>query len=576
MKYKKSNAESALSEVVRRLNAEPNNLNLWEAKASAYEKLGQPESAIETYLALAEFSRDNAVKATAGELAVQLSLKYSLNKYGYFSAKVFLKYAPNSAKALFFLGVFGYRSKHSYEAMHSLNKAIDLEPNNPACYLFKARSCISIGDPDTALVSSLKCNDLDASINDSYLESIFASLYSAEVSEEDVLHRHIEYFDRALGARSVNTRFENKKVAKVGFISGDLCVHSVVFFCQSLFEGLRDNGLEVYCYSVTSESQQDDMTEYLKSKVDAWRDMETMNDTQISHQIIKDSIDVLVDLTGYMGVPRPEVFQARSAPIQLSYIGYPHTTGLSEMDYRIVDRFTDPEGLTEKYTTETLLRLPHCFLCYTPIVDAPVPAMRDELEASSVVRFGSFNNFSKINSRVFDTWVEILGKVENSTLLIKAGPLKEDEFKEFVFERFERKGISRSRLELIGWTDGQHEHLELYGRVDIHLDTFPYNGTTTTCEAAWQGVPTVTFKGDSHRARVGYSLMHNMGLDDFVGDTIEDYIDIAVAKANDLDALAALRKTMRDRMRASPLMDRARYGRDVAELISGLKPRALI
>jgi predicted O-linked N-acetylglucosamine transferase (SPINDLY family) len=177
---------------------------------------------------------------------------------------------------------------------------------------------------------------------------------------------------------------------------------------------------------------------------------------------------------------------------------------------------------------------------------------------------------AKITPKVIITWVAILNKLPAATLLIKAEPLGEDAFRERLLVDFEKHGVDRKRLILIGWTDSQKAHLELFSKIDIHLDTFPYNGTTTTCEAAWQGVPTLTFKGNSHRSRVGYSLMRAIGLESYVGETVEDYVNIAVEKASDFEDLANVRRSLRGEMEKSPLMDKKKYGKHISELVNQL------
>jgi protein O-GlcNAc transferase len=297
------------------------------------------------------------------------------------------------------------------------------------------------------------------------------------------------------------------------------------------------------------------MTEELLAASDVWRESRALSDQQLCNQIIADKVDILVDLSGYASRNRMAVFARRAAPIQVTYLGYPNTTGLSRMDYRLTDDQCDPEGTTEQFHTEELLRLPGGFLCYYPNVCAPIVAPFPASHNGGQVCFGSFNTFQKIGPELLAAWAKILKQVENSKLLIKAGPLHDAEFCAWVCQHFEQVGVDPLRVELIGWTKDKAEHLNLYSKIDIHLDTFPYNGTTTTCEALWQGVPTLTLCGDVHRARVGYSILSQLGMEDYVAHNIEGYIAKAVEKANDIENLSTLRSQLRERMQKSDLMD---------------------
>jgi predicted O-linked N-acetylglucosamine transferase (SPINDLY family) len=224
------------------------------------------------------------------------------------------------------------------------------------------------------------------------------------------------------------------------------------------------------------------------------------------------------------------------------------------MDYRIVDNWTDPEGMTEPHNSETLIRLPSGFLCYTPELPktevTELPAIENQY-----VTFGSFNVFPKLTDHMKGLWAKILLSVPNSKLLIKAKYFIEKQNVETMEQWYESQGVSKDRLILVAITEDTKSHLETYNRVDIHLDSFPYNGTTTTCEALWQGVPTVTLVGNTHRSRVGYSILSQVGLDEFITHDDQQYIDVAVSQAASLDKLTAFRRGMRDRLQSSKLLN---------------------
>jgi predicted O-linked N-acetylglucosamine transferase (SPINDLY family) len=228
------------------------------------------------------------------------------------------------------------------------------------------------------------------------------------------------------------------------------------------------------------------------------------------------------------------------------------------MDYRIVDRYTDPPGMTEQFHTEELIRMPESFLCYLPDRESPEVGPLPALTAGHIT-FGSFNNFAKVSSEVMDLWTEILKSIPDSRLIMKARSLSDRSTRDYVAELFTQRNIEAERIELLSWEPSVRGHLAIYNRIDIGLDTFPYNGTTTTCEAAWMGVPVITLAGNTHASRVGMSLLTNIGLPELISGTYEEYLATAVNIAGDLKRLRSLREKLRDMMEHSPLTDAKRF-----------------
>ena len=252
------------------------------------------------------------------------------------------------------------------------------------------------------------------------------------------------------------------------------------------------------------------------------------------------------------------VFAHQPAPIQVAWLGYPNTTGLTTMDYRLTDTYADPPGLTESWHAEQLVRLPRCAWCYQPSDSPPITLRRE-----GPITFGSFNNFAKITEPMFLLWARILHAVPESRLLLKTRALGSENTRQRVRQILSAAGIAAERLELRGYEPAHDDHLALYQRIDVALDTFPYHGTTTTCEALWMGVPVVTLAGKTHASRVGVSLLSNIGLPELVADTPEEYVRLAAELAGDLPRLAYLQGTLRQRMEQSPLMDAPRFARDM-------------
>jgi predicted O-linked N-acetylglucosamine transferase (SPINDLY family) len=373
---------------------------------------------------------------------------------------------------------------------------------------------------------------------------------------EENLDAHLEWVERHVVRKEVFRRQEdhvpdpNKKL-RVGYVSPDFRTHSVAYFLDPLFQNHDTNVFDVYCYSDVSVP--DVTTRRLRNNVKIWRDTSSLGSSELVRLIRGDGIDLLVDLSGHTAGNRLMAFAEKPAPVQVTWLGYPDTTGLDVMDYRITDLYADPVG-SEKYYSEHLVRLEGCFLCYEPPGEAPAVVV-NPAAASRSLTFGSFNNRAKINCDVIKLWADILRKLPHARLLIKNPGLTDKAVCADLRGQFIRRGIEAERVVLKGVSATTVEHLEEYHNIDIALDTFPYNGTTTTCEALWMGVPVLTLSGGCHAGRVGRSLLSAVGLDDWVAETEKEYVDHAVAYANSPDALVRLRASMRQRMADSVLCD---------------------
>ena len=275
-------------------------------------------------------------------------------------------------------------------------------------------------------------------------------------------------------------------------------------------------------------------------------------------------IDVLVELSGHTGANRLTALASKPAPVIVSAIGYPNTTGLPAVDWRVVDSITDPPG-AEAFCTERLLRLDPCFLCYRPPDLDVEPAM----PAADPVTFGSFNNSAKIGAECTALWARVLQAVPGSRLLVKTQTLADPAVQQAIRRRLAEGGIDEDRVELIAQASTRAEHLALYGRVHVALDSVPYNGTTTTCEALWMGVPVVALLGDRHASRVSASLLSAAGHPEWVAEDAEGVVRIAAALAGDTPHLAAIRSSLRDELRASPLLDSKAYAQRFHAAIRG-------
>ena len=347
---------------------------------------------------------------------------------------------------------------------------------------------------------------------------------------------------------------------KVGYVSPDLRAHSVAFFFEPLLAHHDPARVEAFCYA--NVDHPDNITAHFRAIAPHWRDIHGLSDEQAAALIRQDGIDILVDLAGHTQGHRLPVFARKPAPIQVTYLGYPNTTGLTTIDYRFTDALADPPGETEQFHTEQLVRLPHGFLCFRAPDDAPPPTPPPCLTAGHIT-FGSFNNLAKVTPEAVADWTQLLHAVPGARLILKNKSLHDTSTVTRFQTLFAGHGIGPERLELLGYLPRVEDHLTLYGRIDIALDTFPYNGTTTTCQALWMGVPVITLAGQTHAGRVGVSLLTQVGLAEFIASDREDYIAQSVALARDPDRLTQRRSTLRAQMQVSPLCDGPSFARDV-------------
>jgi predicted O-linked N-acetylglucosamine transferase (SPINDLY family) len=343
---------------------------------------------------------------------------------------------------------------------------------------------------------------------------------------------------------------------KVGYVSADFRLHAVAFFVEPLLVHHDKLAFDITCYSTTTRP--DEVTERLKRSATHWLDAGLMSDASLAARIRADGVNILVDLSGHTGESRLGVFAARAAPVQVTYLGYPNTTGLRAMDYRITDDIADPPGADSRYT-EKLMRLPGGFLCYQPYPESP-PAGRDP---GGPLTFGSFNHQPKINPEVIRTWAAILDAVPGSRLILKNSAVAHGTIAQRCRDSFARENVDPNRVELLKSRPLYVDHLATYREIDIALDTFPYNGTTTTCDALWMGVPVVTLAGNLHAGRVGQSILARLGLDEWIAGDRDAYIRKVVELANDETRRIQYRESLRDRMQRSSLCDGARVAREV-------------
>ncbi len=501
-----------------------------------------------------------------------------------------LAITPDFALAHFNLGVALEDSGRLRESIESLSRAIALEPELAEAYYYLAKALKRQGRMEEAIENYRRALAINANFAEAHnnlgnilrrrgligealshyrdalaIKPDFAEAhsniltclnYEDVVSQAEILEearrwdsRHAASFKEVFSHS--NDRSPERRI-RVGYVSPDMYKHSVSYFLEPLLAEHDPSGVETYCYADVAKP--DDMTARLKGHADHWRDTAGMADQALAETIHADGIDILVDLTGHTANNRLLVFARKPAPLQVTWLGYPNTTGLATMDYRLVDRITDPvnEG------SEKLLYLPNGFFCYSPAEEAPsdIPP-----RAEGPLTFGSFNNSIKMSMACIRVWARILAEAPEARLLLKSNHFIDPKACDYIKAGFADHGIEPERLELVPYKDSREEHHALYAQVDVALDPFPYNGTTTTCEALWMGVPVVTLRGDHHRSRVGTSILSRIGLDECVADDEDAYVSIATALARDTERRARLRNGMRDRM--APLCNAPSFARDM-------------
>ena len=445
-------------------------------------------------------------------------------------------------------------------------QATRLEPEKRlvTCDRSNVLVCMGQQEESVALLDELLSKDLTKQERQKTTAFRFVNLhYVSKLEQGKVFDCACELrrlYDTPL-KKAWSNKADPEKRLRLGFISGDFKLHSVMyFFLPYLFQ--RDKArVETYIYSNTGSN--DDVTEFVRQNSDKFESIVGWSDQRVAKQIEEDEIDIMVDLSGWTSGTRLESLVGKPAPIQVEYLGFPDTTGLEAMDYRISDQWADPIE-NEPFHVEELAWLPRHFLCYLPPDWAPEVGTMPFRE-NGYITFGSFNNQKKMNPLLIGLWSMVLKNVENSKMVIKLWQKEDSLLENIYFEEFEKCGISRDRIEIKNYQHREN-HLQVCSNIDIALDTFPYNGTTTTCESLWMGVPVISLVGNHHESRVGFSLLKAMNMEVFAASSPDEYVDCAVSLAENPDTLEIMRMGLRDRMRKSAICDVHGFAEDLDEL----------
>ncbi len=510
--------DKALSAYDRVLQLQPNNAITHGNRGNALKELGKSDDAIKAY-----------------QRAIELQ--------------------PKNAESHYNLGILFESMGYSGDALNAYDEAVKINPELTEAYCNHGVVLVDLGRPGEAEKSYRRAIELKPDYTKAHSNLLFSLNYRTDLTKKELYDAHCDWDQKHSQIKPLSLPPRHRRTQhrlRIAYVSPDFRNHSVAFFFSPLLSEHNREDFEIYCYSNTSCT--DSVTERIKSKTDHWRSIVNMPDKDVAKLIQKDNIDILVDLAGHTAGNRLPIFTYRPAPIQITWLGYPNTTGLQTMDYRLTDNIADPIGDTDSLYTEKLIRLDTGFLCYQPPDSAPPTANAPCLNVGHIT-FGSFNVMAKINSEVISVWSEILCNLPESRLLLKNNGLGDDRNKERILNLFAEHGIDKERIDLYGRLPKQKDHLDLYRKIDISLDTFPYNGTTTSCEALWMGIPVITLRGNQHASRVGASILAHMDCNEWIASTTASYIETAVKLAGDRQGLAELRISQRNRMMKSTLLD---------------------
>tara|TARA_R110001592_G_scaffold336019_1_gene621105 strand:+ start:368 stop:2482 length:2115 start_codon:yes stop_codon:yes gene_type:complete len=562
--------DKAISSLKRAIEINPEHVNAYNGLGVICRSRHQNHDAINFYqkvLALAPNSSE-AYNNLGNALSDLEKYDEAVNS---FSKAIQLN--PGYADAYSNLGKIYEKNGHLKQAQEYFIKALTIKPNNPGFVFNMGRNFSAKGEHLEAAKYYKKALKLDP--NYTVVKSNLLQLmnYTNYFSREEVFQQHCDWQKNVIAALPskrpkprINTNIKNRRT-RIAYISPDFRQHSVCYFFEPLLFNHDTESYEVFCYY--NNTIEDDHTLKLKGRSEHWRDISKLSDNEVVNSIVKDGIDILVDLAGHTADNRLKVFVYRPAPIQVAWLGYPNTSGLSDMDYRLTDAQADPVGKADDFHTEKLIRLPHGFLCYqgnTSLGFKPTLPF----QKNAYITFGSFNNLTKVTDEVLEVWSKILLGVPNSKLLLKYSQLADQDTRDRIVTFFECLGVGSNRLELLGKIDDPNEHLALYENIDIGLDPFPYNGTTTTMEALWMGVPTITLAGDRHASRVGVSILTSVGLEKFIASDELSYIELAISLANQPVYLSEVRSSLRERTMNSDLCNASQFAHDIETVYDSL------
>jgi protein O-GlcNAc transferase len=456
------------------------------------------------------------------------------------------------------------------ESVGHYREALRLKPDYVAAWSNMAGLLKTRGDIPAAIENYKTAIRLQQDFVAAHNSLIMLLGYSAEVPHEALVDQARRFNDDVAAPVLRRRAFANtpdpERRLRIGYVSGDFRDHAVNYFFEPLLQHHGKDRCEFFGYA--NMLAEDEVTARLKPKFDHWRNIRELSDDAAADLIEADGIDILVDMSGHMAGNRLMVFARKPAPIQATWLGFTTTTGVQAIDYRISDVYADPPGMTEHFNTETLWRLPATFCCYQPRAGIPDPIDHPPRDDNGYTTFGCFNNFTKVSDRTLKRWAEILTRVTDARLLLEIVGIDGEGFRRETEARLLHLGLPLDRVILE--PRRRSNQYVLYNKIDIALDPFPFNGGTTTLDALWMGVPVIALAGEYFTARMGVTILNNVGLPEMIGDDEAAYADLAVRLASDPSKLRAIRGDIRQKMMNSRMMDFAAFASDMEAAYRGM------
>lgn len=465
--------------------------------------------------------------------------------------------------------LFSYFEYHERTYEYAM-RGLALEPDDPMLVFCMGSALRGMGQSDEAITYFRKSLALEPEKGEIYPSLIMAMMFAGTYPPEEVTEVAME-FDRRITSKFLrsrpflNDKDENRKL-KIGYVSPDFRDHSVNYFFEHLLKSHNRNYFEIHAFS--NVQVKDHVTERLMTEFDAWHDIKPLNDDEAADLIEMLGIDILVDLAGHTGDNCLGVFARKPAPVQATWLGYPATTGIKAIDYRITDIYADPPGMSETLYAENLWRLPHIFCCYDSQGKNPLVTTRSPVLDNGYVTFGCFNNYNKVSDMTLAAWGRILAGVPDARIMLEVKGLETDRFRKEILERFKKFNISPERL-ILEARKKENQYV-LYNRIDIALDPFPGCGGATSMDTMWMGVPMISLAGTYFASRMGVTILENVGVPEFIAQNVDEYVEKSVTLANDQERLVSIRADLRKKTLNSPMMDKQLFAQDMEAAYRGM------